>query len=463
MGGSFTLFARRTNMSLIAFILVLPAFVIVAQHFWMEAAAEDEFAEQRETFLIWACKGIGPPIFLWIIINLGILPGLPALMPSVAIAKSAGIGKFFIALDRVAAAGAFLIGSYWTAITLAWLVGLSFHATEKRGTFVSVCVGWSLLLLPVAGLIVYFGGWAGAGLAATLWLLPIAHSTVDLRPKRVKPTYSRAEAKINFGKYNEAEWEVITELEKYEDDFNGWMMLAELYANHFNDLAGAARTVRDICHHPNATPSQISVAWHRLADWYLKLTDNPAAARQALEEICERLPGTHLERMARQRIEQLPATREELLKQRQGVAVHLPASKDSFADRGEFSARNMSRDQAAVAANECVEQLKKNPNDIAARQKFAMLLAERLDRAHVGIEQLELLLRMPDQPDHKRAEWLTLIGEWELRFRRDQEAARKLFERVVHEYPQTTHAFEAQRHIGMMAFLGARTSCPRVD
>ena len=84
-------------------------------------------------------------------------------------------------------------------------------------------------------------------------------------------------------------------------------MLADLYANHFDDLAGAERTVREICSQPEATPTHISVSLHRLADWQLKIGADPVAARRSLEEICERLPGTHLATMARHRINQLPA------------------------------------------------------------------------------------------------------------------------------------------------------------
>ena len=59
--------------------------------------------------------------------------------------------------------------------------------------------------------------------------------------KKMPPMYARAIARMKFGKYSEAEWEIIRELEKCEDDFDGWMMLAGLYANQFNDLPRPSR------------------------------------------------------------------------------------------------------------------------------------------------------------------------------------------------------------------------------
>ena len=102
-------------------------------------------------------------------------------------------------------------------------------------------------MVPVAAFIFYMGGWMVAGFAAIAWFLPVAHASLPLVPiKAVGPMYSRAVARMKMGKYEDAEWEVLHELEKSEDDVQGWMMLAELYAIHFGDLAGAQRTIHEI-------------------------------------------------------------------------------------------------------------------------------------------------------------------------------------------------------------------------
>src|SRR4029077_10267939 len=131
------------------------------------------------------------------------------------------------------------------------------------------------------------GGLSTLGFAGTLFLAPMAaFSRNILEPRKMPPMYARAIARIKFGKYTEAEGEIIRELENWEDDFEGWMMLAELYATHFNDLAGAEQTILDLCNAPKVTPSQLSVALHRLADWQLKLSQDPDAARRALQMVC---------------------------------------------------------------------------------------------------------------------------------------------------------------------------------
>jgi hypothetical protein len=79
-----------------------------------------------------------------------------------------------------------------------------------------------------------------------------------LQPEqKTAPIYSRAIAAMHFDKYEEAEKAVIHELESCEDDFDGWMMLAELYANHFNDLPAAEELLRETCEHPGTTALSI--------------------------------------------------------------------------------------------------------------------------------------------------------------------------------------------------------------
>jgi len=255
---------------------------------------------------------------------------------------------------------------------------------------------------------------------------------------------------MKFGKYKDAEREVLKELEQCEDNVEGWMMLADLYANHFNDLPEADRTIRELCGQPNVIGIQISLALHRLADWQLNLADNPESARSALEEICLRLPGTHFARMARQRIEQLPNTSEELREQRKKKTLKLPALSADLEDTLSVPTPEGNRHEAEAQANRWVERLKRNPNDAAAREELATILAERLGEPDLAIEQLDLLLAMPDQPERKCAEWLAMVAAWLLKYRQDRNAARVRLEQLVREFPQTPQAFAAQRRLNLM-------------
>jgi hypothetical protein len=227
------------------------------------------------------------------------------------------------------------------------------------------------------------------------------------------------------------------------------MMLASLYANNFHDLPEAEHTVHEICEQPKTTPSQLSVALHQLSNWHLQAGD-PAAARRDLQLICDRLPGSHLAHMAQLRINQLPASAAELRQQQSGAPIPLPALGDALDEPSAHPESEMDRQQAAEEANACVEILKGDPNNVHARERLARLFAERLDQPDLGIEQVTLLLDLPDQPDLRRADWLGLIAAWHIRYRHDSAAGRKVIERLIREFPRSPQAFAAHRRIQLL-------------
>lgn len=453
-------------MALAASVLVL-AVLLAGSYHYLHRLIGDVRTDVRRWFVSWVCKGLALPVLFWIVWNLGILPGLPAIMPQIARAQAAG-GNSTLAFFDVLISALFVIGSYWTAVTFAWLLTLTASRPAIRDDFFGACLLWSVIMLPLALFILYVGGWPMVGFAGLGWLLPIANSSLPLLTrKKASPQYSRALARIKMGQYEEAEWEVIRELEKSEDDFEGWMMLAELYANHFDDLAGAERTIRDLCGQPNITPVQLSIALHRLADWHLKVGEDPLAARRVLGEICQTVPGTHLAKMAALRINQLPSSRQELKDQRKGRRIHLPAlTDDYFAESEPARDTEIDQQEALVQADQFVEKLKKDPDDIPAREELARILAGRLGRPELGIEQIDLLLEMPDQPAQKCAEWLSLIAAWQLKYLHDPQAARQVLQRLIRQFPQSVQGFTAQRHLKLMEVeesMRARRSAARVE
>jgi hypothetical protein len=397
-------------------------------------------------FLFWAIKGLLVPTLLWVLFDAGIFDCLPTFTPEIQFANVAG--HRFQTMCDVATMGLFIIGSYWAAVTSAWLLTALAQRTEHRREFKHCVLLWSAFLAPLAVLLTRSFGWRFAGLGATLWLLPIVQRVLSLQPEQiVRPVYSQAIAKLHFDKHEEAEKAVLEELEKCEDDFDGWLLLADLYANHFKDLAGAEDIIRQTCDHPHTTASQVAVAFHRLADWHLKLADDPAAARRDLWEICRRHPKSHLDRMARMRIDQIPGSKEEFVERQTPKTISLPARSDGTSG---FATTTLARKDALTRAKHCVERLKKDPNDIALREDLARIFAEQLDAVDPGLEQLELLLAMPNPPENKVAQWLSLMAAWQLQYKHDQPAARKLLERVVSLYPKTPPAFAAQSQIGLM-------------
>jgi len=374
---------------------------------------------------------------------------MPPLMPAVHRARDSG-GDWVPLLLAVLGPSLIVLGFFWAAATFGWLLALTPLKALYRADFCTVCICWALLLSPLVWFLVDHAGVSGVGPALLAWLWPVTHFTLPLiQTDKPLPSYSRAVAKMKFGKYAEAEWEVIKELEKCSDDVEGWLMLAELYAVHFHDLPEADRTIIELCDQPNVSGAQIALALHRLADWYLKLADDPRGARRAMEAICLRLPGSYFAREAQQRLSRLPATGEELRELRQPKTIRLPALSDALDEPAEPPAPQVSREEATRQMNQLIARLKQDPNDVATRETFARLLAEQLRKTDVAIEQLKLLLALPGQPESKVAEWLCLMAAWHLR-RRETAAAVPILERLVHDYPQSSQAFAAQRRLYLL-------------
>lgn len=431
-------------MLLFVSIFFAAGLVMVAFLSWGRLEGGRMSAGERRLFRRWTVTGVAVPCLLWFLLNSGLIgtPVWPLVTP-----WSSGFGAWWKSAAVPLGAGVLFIATYWCGITAVWLLGRAGQRTEDRRAFLTACGSWLLLIVPGMALLLLFGGWNAVGLALMLFGFGLFHATCGLGGKLdLPPSYARAQARLSFGNYEEAELEVIRELERNENDFNGWLLLAELYATRFNDLAGANQALRDICNEPSTTPVQFSIAMHKLADWHLKVGHDPLAAREALERISARLPGTHLDRMARQRIDQLPGTREELLLRERGRALRLP----SLPDLPVRPALRLSRAAAREAAAECVAALEHDPDDAPAREKLARLLAECLGEAGAGIEQLELLLASGSHPAPQRAEWLMTVAGWHAARQNDPDAARLVYQQVIRDFPALPQAGEAQRRLNLL-------------
>ncbi|MGD1084164.1 MAG: tetratricopeptide repeat protein [Verrucomicrobiota bacterium] len=435
-------------MALVGAMLVLAGVWTAASKLW-ERLPRAQGAKLRQWLVLWAVKGLATPLLLWLAFNSGFSDRFPPLM--IRIQMAAPGMDTVLALLGAAMTGLFIIGSYWAAMTLGWLVWVLEQRAEDRGQFVRAVLECSLFSAPPAALILWAFGWNAAGAAGVVWLLPVFHHALPLvLPPKLPPHYSRAIAKMHLDKFRDAELAVIEELEKSEEDFKGWMMLAELYANHFDDLAGAGQIVRDSCALPGATVSEICGAFQQLADWQLKLAGDPAAARASLEEICRRYPDTHMSRMARQRIEQLPRSREDWIESQSRKPIPLPALGHDLDHPAQPAGPPADRKQAAARANECVRKLHLDPDNIAVREELARILAERLGKAAPALEQLDLLLSMPGVPAEKAARWLALEAAWQIKYQGNDRAGRETLERIIRSHPESSQALAARRRITLM-------------
>lgn len=409
----------------------------------------DEKSGWRPLFWRWLAQGFGLPWCLWTFFNLGVFRRMPALVPAIAQAQAHHQSWFtlFLAASIV---GATFIACFWGAITYAWLAVRVIRMAEQKKDVLVLAGLISLGSGTVGAGMLYMGGIPWLGAALLVWLMPIVYATVPLAETlSARPLYSGAIARMKFGKYDEAEKEVIAQLEKCEDDFDGWMMLAELYARQFREIKNAAKVVLDICNHPASQPIQISLACHKLADWQLELEENPDGARAALQLLCRKLPGTHFARMAELRIKQLPYSAEELQELKHPKPLRLPSLSET-ADPSASPRMSLTRSETMAEANRLIEQLTENPNEIRPREKLAHLLAEQLNQAMAAIEQLELLIGIPETADEQKAKWLAQIAAWELQLNNSEERFQAALRRLIREYPQTSQAFAAQRRLYLL-------------
>lgn len=431
-------------MESIVFIALIGTFVAIT-HDLLHHLPTTQSHEIRKWLVRWFIKGAIVPIVAWILFNSGVFQNLPDFVSARMLQKMGGSNRdatlllFFV--------GVIVITTYWTALTSGWLVAIVAEHDE-HGSEIFKRTRWvTILLSPVALLIVASFGWGALGFAGTLWLLPVvkAATTVVGEPiRRSRPTYSKAAINIQRGNYEDAEQEVLTELERCEDDFDGWMLLADLYANHFHDLPAAARMIEETCDQLTTTISEVAVAYHRLADWYMKLENNSDAAITSLEQISRRFPDTHVERMARLRIKNINGEQEQ--KQPRTVRLSTISSDVEFSSEPNLEA-------AAAKARRCSDMLKKNPNDIGARETFARLLAEQLGKPELGIEQLELLLDLANADESAQSrvpEWLSLLAVWHLKYQNDEPLGVAIMKRLIREHPSTAQAFATQRRVHMI-------------
>jgi len=287
--------------------LVLAACMWVVRRYWEPLLAVGCLPEESRLWA-WALKGIAAPMLMWFGFNFVLIPGHVATMPKVALAGASADVWTRIALELLFPALP-LVASCWAAATLAWLGAQLVLHTESRNEILGAGIFWGLAFSPVAAFILYVFGWSGVGVALMVLLLPVLRDLLALGPpKRLPPAYERALQRLKRGEHSAAETEIIRQLEKREDDFEGWMLLAGVYAKNFGDIVEAERTVREVCRQPTISRAEYCAALMQLGEWHLQLRFDASAARSVWSEISEHFPHTEFADLARRRIERLTQT-----------------------------------------------------------------------------------------------------------------------------------------------------------
>jgi hypothetical protein len=432
-------------------VLALGCVGAVAGFFWEQLSSTAGGRVPAVRFRDWCLKGLLAPLVLIGIFNSGWVPGIPPVLVSLGGAAPGTLAWLVALPDRLEGPVA-VLASWWGAVTLAWLLPGLVAQVREHEDFKSRRLTWLSVTVPLGGAFLFSGGGWVLGYALMVPLGGLLYGLLPLREMRhPQPIYSRAVGHIKMGRYAQAEAAVLAELESCPDDYEGWMLLAELYAEHFGDLSLAEQTVGELCDQPGLSGIQISLALQRLADWHLKLGQDPDGARRAMQGIMVRVPGSHFAGMAAQRHAQLPLSREDLLDRQNARSIPLPALADPL-DRREGGGQDKKdrRADTAVRANLLVARLEHNPNDPAPREELARLLVDRLGRVEQGIQQVGLLLGMENRPEERVPEWLALLAAWHLQDGQGRDRARTYLEELVRDYPATPQAMVARRRLNLM-------------
>jgi tetratricopeptide (TPR) repeat protein len=346
-------------------------------------------------------------------------------------------GWFWLKRTRDASAFYIRVGITipWVALTYLMLhqsIAASGTASWAFGVFTligSLAVLGVLWVPTILGLV---GGWAGS-------LFDGGNMRVD-----PKPFYSIFRTKKMKGDYFGALAELRRQLDKFPNDFEGLMFLAELQAENLNDLPGAEVTVQRACSSPERPPAQVASALNRLADWHLSLTQDREAAQKDLEKIIELLPDTEMSLRASQRIGHLAET-ESLVSphdRRRIVVKKGVQNVGLIRDQGVLKPREVNQEDVAA---EYVKHLEQHPLDSHAREKLAIVYADHYHRLDLALDQLEQLVQQPNHPPKQVAHWLNLMTDLQVREGVELEEVRGTLQRIIDQYAGTVLAAAAQR------------------
>jgi hypothetical protein len=143
----------------------------------------------------------------------------------------------------------------------------------------------------------------------------------------------------------------------------------------------------------------------------------------------------------------MPRTHEDLMDHRKPKSIRLPALREHF-DAPVPDAQ--SKHEASLEANRLSDRLRDAPNNFEARERLAILLAEKLGQVNLGIEQLRLMINMPEAMGETAAKWLAQIANWERHLNKNEAKFRALLNEIIRLYPSTTCALAARRQLQLI-------------
>lgn len=248
------------------------------------------------------------------------------------------------------------------------------------------------------------------------------------------PLYSIAEARRKQGRYAEAVAEVEKQLARFPNDFQGWLLLAQIHAEDLKKLDAAQQAIETFLNQDGHASKNLAHALNRLADWQMKFGESKETIRQTFERIRERFPNTDMAAVAAQRIAHLcnPESQSQVREVRRIAVPHLEENVGLLANFKGIQAPQVEPEEAAA---KLVKHLADFPLDYEAREQLALHYAQDYQRMDLAADQLEQLIGHPHQPAKQIIHWLHLLADWQIRFAQDAPAARGALERIVARFP----------------------------
>ena len=264
----------------------------------------------------------------------------------------------------------------------------------------------------------------------------------------LRPLYSIATAYRKRGQYDKALAEVYKQLGRFPNDYQGHMMLAEIFAEDVKDLDEALEAVEVILAIPEIAPKNVAYALTRGAEWLLNYRSDRDAARELFQRIIELLPDTEEAQIAAQRIAHM-ASAEDLANQHDPRLIAVPHHEEKIGLQGRV-VEAVEAESAAAKAQRYVNHLSDHPLDNETREKLAMIYADEYQRLDLATAELEQLIATPHQLPKNVTHWLNLLADFQVRLTGDVEAARQTLERIIVLFPKSAAANNAQTRLSQL-------------
>ena len=261
-----------------------------------------------------------------------------------------------------------------------------------------------------------------------------------------KPLYSIVQTWRNRGQSAAALAEVRQQLERFPNEFEGVMLMAEIQARDLNDLPAAVVTLQNFCRTEGVAARPVALALTRLAEWQLKLADT-TAARASLNEIVERFPGTEMALEAQQRLAHLQGAAKLVLAKHDPQPVPLPEGIHNLGLLAIPALLEQKEIAPGPLAAAYVKHLAEHPQDAEVREKLATIYARHFQRLELAQDELDRLIAEPNHPVQRTAYWLNLLATFQLELGAGEAAVRATLTRVVEKFPDTPVAALAERRL----------------